>query len=112
MLDWDAVGMKGARPAMPATGYTWAATPVAIIANGQRVNVHRCVFRGLKISAVYWTPGSKGHAMTHCLCHDLYGSGVWTAVIANDFVYRNNVVEGSNYVWTAQGDSRGMLDIA
>ena len=41
---------------------------VAIIANGNGVNVHHCVFRGLKISAVYWTPGSKGHAMTHCLC--------------------------------------------
>ena len=85
---------------------------VAIIANGDGINVHHCVFRGLKISAVYWTPGSKGHAMTNCLCHELYGSGVWTAGIANDFEYRNNVVEGCNYVWTAQGGSSALADAA
>ena len=50
---------------------------VAIIANGNGVNVHHCVFRGLKISVVFWTPGSSGHAMTHCLCSDLYGSAIW-----------------------------------
>jgi hypothetical protein len=83
---------------------------VAIIANGNGVNVHHCVFRGLKISAVFWTPGSTGHAMTHCLCHDLYGSAVWTAGIANDFDYRNNVIEGCNYVWTAQGGASALAD--
>ena len=83
---------------------------VAIIANGDGINVHHCVFRGLKISAVYWTPGSKGHAMTNCICHDLYGSGVWTAGIANDFEYRNNVVDGCNYVWTAQGGASALAD--
>jgi hypothetical protein len=85
---------------------------VAIIANGNGINVHHCLFRGLKISAVYWTPGSRGHAMANCLCHDLYGSGVWTAGIANDFEYRNNVVEGCNYVWTAQGGSSALADAA
>jgi RNA polymerase sigma factor (sigma-70 family) len=85
---------------------------VGIIANGDGINVHHCLFRGLKISAVYRTPGSKGHAMTDCLCHDLYGSGVWTAGIANDFEYRNNVVEGCNYVWTAQGGSSALADAA
>jgi hypothetical protein len=83
---------------------------VAIIANGNGVNVHHCVFRGLKISVVYWTPGSKGQAMRNCLCHDLYGSAVWTAGIANDFDYRNNVVEGCNYVWTAQGGASAQAD--
>ena len=85
---------------------------VAIIANGSGVNVHHCVFRGLKISAVFWTPGSGGHAMTHCLSHELYGSAVWTAGIANDFEYRNNVVEGCNYVWTAQGGGSALADAA
>jgi len=74
---------------------------VAIIAHGNGVNVHHCVFRGLKISVVYWTPGSTGHAMRNCLCDGLYGSAVWTWVIADDFEYRNNVVESCNYVWTA-----------
>lgn len=83
---------------------------VAIIANGNGVNVHHCVFRGLKISVVYWTPGSKGHSMRNCLCHDLYGSAVWTSGIANDFDYRNNVVEGCNYVWTAQGGASALAD--
>ena len=83
---------------------------VGIIANGNGVNVHHCVFRGMKINVVYWTPGSKGHALTHCVCHDLYGSAVWTAGIANDFDYRNNVVEGCNYVWTAQGGGSALAD--
>lgn len=85
---------------------------VAIIAHGNGVNVHHCLFRGLKISVVYWTPGSTGHAMTHCHGHALYGSGVWTAGIANDFVYRNNLVEGSNYVWTSQGGASAQADAA
>ena len=74
---------------------------VAIIAHGNGVNVHHCVFRELKISVVYWTPGSIGHAMRNCLCDGLYGSAVWTWVIAEDFDYRYNVVESCNYVWTA-----------
>ena len=83
---------------------------VGIIANGNGVNVHHCIFRGLKISVVYWTPGSSGHAMTHCLCHNVYGSGVWTAGISSDFVYRNNVVDSGNYVWTAQGGASALAD--
>ena len=54
---------------------------VAIIANGNGVNVHHCIFRGLKISVVYWTGGSSGHAMRNCFCDGVYGSGVWTAGI-------------------------------
>ena len=83
---------------------------VAIIANGNGVNVHHCVFRGLKISVVYWTPGSSGHAMTNCLCNDLYGSAVWTSGITSDFAYRNNVVANCNYVWTSQGGASALTD--
>jgi hypothetical protein len=83
---------------------------VAIIANGSGVNVHHCIFRGLKISVVYWTPGSSGHAMRNCLCHDLYGSAVWTSGITNDFDYRNNLVTNCNYVWTSQGGSSALSD--
>jgi hypothetical protein len=32
---------------------------------------------------------------------------VWTSGIANDFEYRNNVVDRCNYFWTAQGGSPG-----
>jgi hypothetical protein len=83
---------------------------VAIIANGNGVRVHHCIFRGLKISVVYWTPGSSGHAMRNCLCQDLYGSGVWTSGVANDFDYRNNVVANCNYVWTSQGGASALAD--
>ena len=85
---------------------------VGIIANGDGISVHHCIFRGMKISVVYWTPGSKDHSMRNCLCQDLYGSAVWTAGIANDFDYRNNVVEGCNYVWTAQGGTSALADAA
>ncbi|MEK7834418.1 MAG: hypothetical protein AAB401_25240 [Acidobacteriota bacterium] len=83
---------------------------VSIIAHGNGVNVHHCIFRGQKISVVYWTPGSTGHAMHHCVLHDVYGSAVWTASIANDFEYKNNVVSDSNYVWTAQGGASASAD--
>jgi hypothetical protein len=85
---------------------------VGIIANGNGVIVENCVFRGLKISAVFWTPGSSGHAMRHCVCDGLYGSAVWTAGITSDFEYRNNVVVNSNYVWTSQGGASALADAA
>jgi hypothetical protein len=83
---------------------------VGIIANGSGVVVRHCIFRGLKISVVYWTGGSGGHAMRNCLCDGLYGSAVWTAGIADDFDYRNNVVMSSNYVWTYQGGASAAAD--
>ena len=85
---------------------------VSIIANGNGVRVHHCIFRGQKISVVYWTPGSTGHALRHCVLHDLYGSAVWTSGVANDFEYRNNVVSDCNYIWTAQGGASALADAA
>jgi hypothetical protein len=75
---------------------------VGIIANGDSVNVHHCIFRGMKISVVYWSGNSKGHSMTHCICDDLYGSAVWTSSIDDDFVFTNNLVTRCNYAWTWQ----------
>lgn len=89
-----------------------APSHVAIIANGNGINVHHCIFRHLKISVVYWTPGSTGHAMTRCIGHNLYGSGVWTAGIASDFVFQDNVMDSGNYVWTAQGGASALADAA
>jgi len=83
---------------------------VGIIARGNRVAVHHCIFRGLKISAVYWSGASSGHAMHHCVLDDQYGSAVWTSGIADDFDYRNNVVTNSNYVWTWQGAASARAD--
>jgi hypothetical protein len=83
---------------------------VTIIANGNGVNVHHCIFRGLKISVVYWTGGSTGHAMRNCFCDGVYGSGVWTAGIAADFDYRNNVIANCNYAWTYQGGASAQAD--
>ncbi len=75
---------------------------VGIIALGNGLVVHHCIFRGLKISAVYWGGGTTGHAMHHCVNEDLYGSAVWTAGVANDFTYHHNVVARCNYAWTHQ----------
>ena len=83
---------------------------VAVIANGNGVNVHHCLFRGVKITVVYWTPGSTGSAMTNCVIHDVYGSGIWTAGIAADFNFRNNVVADCNYAWTYQGGASALAD--
>jgi hypothetical protein len=83
---------------------------VGIIARGNIVDVHHCIFRGLKISVVYWSGGSYGHSIRNCICDSLYGSAVWTAGIADDFEYRNNVVLNSNYVWTYQGGASAAAD--
>jgi hypothetical protein len=85
---------------------------VAIIAHGNGVNVHHCIFRGLKISVVYWSGGSSGHAMRNCFCDGVYGSGVWTSGIQGDFDYRNNVITNCNYVWTNQGGASAAADAA
>lgn len=85
---------------------------VAVIAHGNGVNVHHCIFRGLKISVVYWTGGSSGHAMRNCFCDGVYGSGVWTSGIQSDFDYRNNVITNCNYVWTNQGGASAAADAA
>jgi hypothetical protein len=87
-----------------------APSHVAIIALGNGLNVHHCVFRNLKIAAVFWQGGSTGHAMHHCVCDGLYGSSVWTSGIADDFIYANNVVSGGNYVWTNQSAASAAAD--
>lgn len=75
---------------------------VCVIARGNGVNVHHCIFHGVKISVVYWQPGSTGHAMTHCVVNGAYGSGVWTSSIDDSYSFRNNVIANSNYAWTWQ----------
>jgi hypothetical protein len=75
---------------------------VAIIAHGNGVNGHHSIFRGVKISVVYWSGGSSGHAMRNCFCDGVYGSAVWTSGIHGDFDDRNNVLTNCNYVWTNQ----------
>lgn len=83
---------------------------VAIIALGSGLQVDQCVFRGLKIAAVFWQGGSSGHAMRRCICDSLYGSSVWTSGIASDFDYSDNVVTNCNYVWTNQSASSAAAD--
>ena len=88
-----------------------ASLHVGIIAHGNRVNVHHCVFLGdIKDAVVYWTPGSRGHAMRNCLFRGMYSSTVWTSGIADDFDYRNNVVANANYVWIYQSSSSARAD--
>jgi hypothetical protein len=85
---------------------------VAIIAHGNGVHVHHTIFRGVKISVVYWSGGSRGHAMRNCFCDGVYGSAVWTSGIQDDFDYRNNVITNCNYVWTNQSGASAAADAA
>jgi hypothetical protein len=75
---------------------------VGIIANGNGLDVHHSIFRENKITVVYWQGGSRGHAMRNCVITGCYGSGLWTAGIASDFRFENNVVDDCRYVWTYQ----------
>ena len=83
---------------------------LGVLANGSGINVHHCVFRGVKLTVVYWTAGSAGHAMTNCFVDGAYGSGIWTTEIADDFVFRNNVIANGNYVWTYQSGAVARRD--
>jgi hypothetical protein len=76
---------------------------VAIIANGNSMDIHHTLFRGNKITAVYWQAGSTGHAMRNCVVTGCYGSGIWTASIKGDFRFENNVMDDNRYAWTYQG---------
>jgi hypothetical protein len=76
---------------------------VAIIANGNGIDIHHCIFRNNKITVVYWQGASTGHAMRNCLITGCYGSGLWTAGIQADFKFENNVLDDCRYAWTYQG---------
>ena len=75
---------------------------LSLLINGSGLVVDHCVFYHVKQTVVYWSPGTKGHAMRNCV---IYGcrAGVWTSGIANDFDYRNNVVANGEFVWIGQG---------
>ena len=75
---------------------------VAIIANGNGIDIHHTIFRENKITVVYWQGGSTGHAMRNCIITGCYGSGLWTAGITADFKFENNVVDDCRYAWTYQ----------
>jgi hypothetical protein len=76
---------------------------LGILANGSGIVVDHCIFYHLKQPIVYWTGGSKGHAMRNTLVYGAYGCGIWTSGIANDFEFRNNVIANSFYTWISQG---------
>jgi hypothetical protein len=85
---------------------------LAILVNGSRLVVDHCLFYGVKQTVVFWTPGSKGHAMRHCLALNSYATGVWTSGIASDFDFQNNVIANGNYVWIGQGARSASAEIA
>ncbi|MBK9140148.1 MAG: hypothetical protein IPM17_15490 [Verrucomicrobia bacterium] len=76
---------------------------LGVLANGSGIVVDHCIFYHLKQPIVYWSGGTKGHAMRHCLVYGAYGCGIWTSGIANDFEFRNNIVANSHYIWISQG---------
>jgi hypothetical protein len=76
---------------------------LGILANGSGIVVDHCIFYHLKQPIVYWSGGSKGHAMRNTLVYGAYGCGVWTSGIANDLEFRNNIIADSFYIWIAQG---------
>jgi len=76
---------------------------LGILANGSGIVVENCIFYNLKQPIVYWSGGTKGHAMRNTLIYGSYGCGIWTSGIANDFEFRNNIIANSFYTWISQG---------
>jgi hypothetical protein len=83
---------------------------LSLLVNGSGLVVDHCVFYHVKQTVVYWSPGTKGHAMRNCV---IYGcrAGVWTSGIANDFEYRNNVVANGEFVWIGQGAQSAQAEL-
>ena len=84
---------------------------LAILVNGSRLVVDHCLFYGVKQTVVFWTPGSTGHAMRHCLALNSYATGVWTSGVASDLDFQNNVIANGNYVWIGQGARSAAAEI-
>lgn len=86
---------------------------VGLIVRGNQLVVHHCIFHGfIKDPVVFWTGESHGHAMHHCIVHGTYGSSVYTAGIANDFVYHHNIVDSCEQVWVYQNPKSAQRDAA
>jgi hypothetical protein len=52
-----------------------------------------------KLCVVWWHVGSTGHAMRNCIVYGCYQGGPWTAVVAGDLDFRNNVVAECRNAW-------------
>lgn len=84
---------------------------VGIIARGNRLVVHHCIFHGfMKDPVVFWSGGSSGHALHHCIIHGSYGSSIYTAGIANDLDYHHNIVDSCVQVWVYQNPQSAQRD--
>ncbi len=66
-----------------------------ILARGSGVVIDHCVFRGCKITAVYWTRKAKGCAMRNTLAVDNYVTSAWLCAIGDDFDFQNNVMSSN-----------------
>ena len=64
----------------------------------------------MKDPVVFWSGGSTGHAMRNCIVHNTYGSSVYTAGIANDLDYCNNIVDSTVRVWVYQDPNSARRD--
>lgn len=84
---------------------------VGIIARGNGLVVHHCVFNGfMKDPVVFWSGGSIGHALRNCIIHGTYGSSIYTAGIDNSLDYRNNIVDSCSCVWVYQNAQSAQRD--
>jgi hypothetical protein len=84
---------------------------VGIIARGNSLMVHHCIFRGfMKDAVVFWSGESTGHVMRNCIVHGTYGSSVYVAGAANDLEYRNNIVDSCTHVWVYQNPRSAQQD--
>jgi hypothetical protein len=84
---------------------------VGIIARGNKLIVHHCIFNGfMKDPVVFWSGGSTGHEMRNCIVRGTYGSSIYTAGIGNDLVYQNNIIDSCATVWVYQNPKSAQRD--
>ncbi len=78
----------------------------AILARGNGIVIDHCVFRGCKITAVYWTGQARGCAMRNTLAVDNYVTGAWLCGTGEDFDFRNNIMSSNLSAVLFQGPVR------
>ncbi|WP_353720687.1 hypothetical protein [Dyadobacter sp. 676] len=83
----------GERNSAPIQGSIWA--------HGAGTHVDHCIFYGTK-NALLLFKGIKDFSLTHSIIFGAYEAAVWFGSFNSPFVFKNNIVANSEYLWLRQ----------
>jgi hypothetical protein len=92
-LDVSQCYFIGERNSAPIQGSIWA--------HGAGTHVDHCVFYGIK-NALLLFKGIKDFSLTNSVISGAYEAAVWYGPFNNPFIFKNNIVANSAYLWLRQ----------